>query len=91
MATILSSGVTSMNGPGTSTEPDGQMSTSAINQSAENVFDSKQTDHRDELISRLRGQTVVVPDLDYIYNDWKPLVHPDVDALRKFLEKWIKT
>jgi hypothetical protein len=88
MATILSNGITVLNDA--STEPSTHTAFTGNNQSAGSLFDSKQTDHRDELISRLRGQTVVVPDLDYIYKDWKPRVHPDVDALRKFLEEWIE-
>ncbi|KAH7067975.1 isoprenoid synthase domain-containing protein [Paraphoma chrysanthemicola] len=50
----------------------------------------KQTDHRDELIARLRGQSVVIPDLDYIYKDCNPRTNPEIDELSSFVEDWIE-
>ena len=49
---------------------------------------SKQQDHRDRLIARLLGQTVIVPDLSYIYDGWEVCEHPKVEALREHLEGW---
>ncbi|KAH9882310.1 hypothetical protein J1614_000546 [Plenodomus biglobosus] len=48
----------------------------------------KQNDYRDEIVARLCGQTVIVPNLDYLYGAWKIVVHPDTNDVRKDLENW---
>lgn len=63
----------------------------SVNKGANGPTYPKQNDHRDDLIDRLCGQTVVCPDLGYIYNDWQPPFHPNLDDLRLFLENWIDT
>lgn len=34
----------------------------------------------------MRNQEILVPDVTYIYKDWEPKVHPDVEVLRDHLE-----
>lgn len=48
----------------------------------------EQQDWRDVILTRLHGQVVIVPDLNYIYSEWKVGMHPDVDELREDLEEW---
>ncbi|KAH9875880.1 hypothetical protein IAQ61_003345 [Plenodomus lingam] len=48
----------------------------------------KQIDYRDEIVARLCGQKVIVPNLDYLYGAWKIVVHPDTNDLRENLENW---
>ncbi|KAA8618123.1 Pentalenene synthase [Pyrenophora tritici-repentis] len=47
---------------------------------------TKNGDHRAEIIARLRGQEIRVPDVGYIYTEWEARVHPDVEVLRHHLE-----
>ena len=51
---------------------------------------SKPCDHRTEIIARLRGQEIHVPDVYYIYTDWLSKVHPDVQVLRDHLEGYFQ-
>ncbi|CAN9211212.1 unnamed protein product [Alternaria alternata] len=51
---------------------------------------SKPCDHRTEIIARLRGQEIYVPDVYYIYTDWLSKVHPDVQVLRDHLEGYFQ-
>jgi len=51
---------------------------------------TKYTDHRAEIIARLHGQEIHVPDVYYIYADWEAKVHPDVDVLRHHLEGYFE-
>ncbi|KNG47736.1 terpenoid synthase [Stemphylium lycopersici] len=51
---------------------------------------TKYSDHRAEIIARLRGQEIHVPDVYYIYADWEAKVHPDVDVLRHHLEGYFE-
>jgi hypothetical protein len=47
-----------------------------------------QKDHRVDLVARLRGQTILVPDVGYIYKDWPVRVNPAVGVLQEYLEGW---
>jgi hypothetical protein len=49
------------------------------------------TDFRSVLISRLRGQTITVPDLAQIYAGWTIRRYPDIETIRPRLETWITT
>ncbi|KAI1812483.1 isoprenoid synthase domain-containing protein [Poronia punctata] len=52
------------------------------------------TDHRDQLLSKLRGQTAHIPDLKSIFADWKGVRHlhisPWVEHLRKTVDDRIQ-
>lgn len=50
----------------------------------------RQQDHRDELVARLSGQVVKVPDMGYIYKDWSLRLNPSIDVLREHLEEWFE-
>ena len=45
-----------------------------------------QRNSRAEIITRLRGQEINVPDIYYIYEGWETKVHPGVQTLRDHLE-----
>jgi hypothetical protein len=47
---------------------------------------SSPNDYRSELVTRLRGQTVRVPELLLIFHDWTARKHPDAESLRVELE-----
>lgn len=47
-------------------------------------------DHRTEIIARLRGQEIHVPDVHYIYTGWIAKVHPGVQVLRDHLEGYFQ-
>ncbi|KAF2125587.1 terpenoid synthase [Dothidotthia symphoricarpi CBS 119687] len=55
------------------------------------VITSATKDHRPELIRRVRGQTIEVPDLLLIYAGWIVQKHDTTDQLRHNLEEWLKT
>ncbi|RMZ68150.1 terpene synthase [Pyrenophora seminiperda CCB06] len=56
-----------------------------------NESPTKHQDHRAEIIRRLRGQEIQVPDVRYIYTDWEARVHPGVEILRQHLEGFFQT
>ena len=58
--------------------------------SATNNVSTTPRDHRTEIIARLRGQEIHVPDVYYIYTDWVTKVHPDVEVLRNHLEGYFQ-
>jgi hypothetical protein len=58
--------------------------------SATNNVSKKPQDHRTEMIARLRGQEIYVPDVYYIYTDWLAKVHPGVQLLRDHLEGYFR-
>ncbi|KAF1944013.1 terpenoid synthase [Clathrospora elynae] len=47
-------------------------------------------DYRIDIIARLRGQEIHVPDVSYIYAGWDVKVHPDVGELRQHLEGYFE-
>ncbi|KAJ5022170.1 isoprenoid synthase domain-containing protein [Bipolaris maydis] len=51
----------------------------------------KHGDHRAQIIARLRGQEIHVPDVHYIYSGWEANLHPDVELSRQHLERYFET
>jgi hypothetical protein len=46
---------------------------------------------RKEIIERLQGQKVLVPDIISYMPAWRVGLHPDVDAVNEELDVWLKT
>lgn len=44
-----------------------------------------------ELLSRLEGKTLLVPDLISLLPGWRYDLHPDVDPVNEELDEWLKT
>ena len=38
---------------------------------------------RQQLLQSLRGQSLVIPDLQSLFRDWHQAIHPELDRLRK--------
>lgn len=54
------------------------------------VLPTSTKDHRPELLNRVRGQTIEVPDLLLIYAGWIVQKHETTDQLRYNLEDWFR-
>lgn len=44
-----------------------------------------------ELLSRLEGKKLLVPDLISLLPGWRYGLHPDVDPVNEELDEWLKT
>lgn len=44
-----------------------------------------------ELLSRLEGKKLLVPDLISLLPGWRYGLHPDVDSVNEELDEWLKT
>lgn len=46
---------------------------------------------KQELLSRLEGKKLLVPDLISLLPGWRYGLHPDVDPVNEELDEWLKT
>jgi hypothetical protein len=46
---------------------------------------------KQELLSRLEGKKLLVPDLISLLPGWRYGLHPDVDTVNEELDEWLKT